>query len=58
MWKKIQEGGLQERYNNNLEFSLHLRMIAALAFFPLGNVVNPFERLYEVIRILLKDCIK
>ena len=50
IWNKIQDVGLQERYNNDQEFALHLRMIAALAFIPPGNVVNAFERLYEVIR--------
>ena len=46
IWKKIQEVCLQERYNNDPEFALHLR-IAAFAFIPPGNVVNAFERLYE-----------
>lgn len=42
--KKNQEVGLQEEYNNNPEFALHLRMIATLAFIPPGNVINAFER--------------
>ena len=44
IWARIQEVGLQERYNNDPKFALHLRMIAALAFFPPGNIVNVFER--------------
>ena len=42
--------GLQEKYNNDPEFALQLRMIATLAFIPPGNVINAFERFYEVIR--------
>ena len=42
--------GLQEKYNNDPEFALQLRMIATLAFIPLGTVINAFERFYEVIR--------
>ena len=34
LWKHIQRAGLQERYMNDPEFGLQLRMIAALAFVP------------------------
>ena len=32
IWKHIQSVGLQERYNEDPEFALHLQMLAALAF--------------------------
>ena len=40
---------LQEPNNNDPDFALRLRMIAALAFIPPCNFGNAFERLYEVI---------
>ena len=33
VWKRIQHLGLQQRYNDDQEFSLHLRMLCALAFY-------------------------
>ena len=33
IWKHIQSAGLQERYIEDPDFTLHLRMLAALAFF-------------------------
>ena len=51
IWKRIQPIGLQERYNNDAEFALHLRMIAAaVAFVPPNDVVDVFEELSDVIR--------
>jgi len=50
IWKRIQAFGLQEQYQADGEFALHLRMIAALAFIPPDEVVNAFDRLCEVIR--------
>ena len=41
----IQRAGLQERYMNDPEFGLQLRMIAALAFVPPQDVVNSFDEL-------------
>ena len=45
LWKHIQRAGLQERYMNDPEFGLQLRMIAALAFVPPQDVVNSFDEL-------------
>ena len=45
LWKHIQRAGLQERYMNDPEFGLQLRMVAALAFVPPQDVVNSFDEL-------------
>ena len=50
MWKRIQQSGLQERYINDPEFALHLRMISALAFVPPDDVQNSFDQLAALIR--------
>ena len=50
IWKRIQAFGLQERYKNDAEFSLHLRMIAAVAFVPPNDTVAVFEELSDEIR--------
>ena len=41
---------MQVAYTADPEFSVHLRMIAALAFVPAGLVVNAFEELSDEIR--------
>ena len=48
--KHVQRAGLQERYMNDLEFGLQLRMIAALTFAPPQDMVNFFDELCVVIR--------
>ena len=50
LWKHIQRAGLQERYMNDSQFGLLLRMIAALAFVPLQDVLNSFDEICIVIR--------
>ena len=50
IWKHIQSSGLQAHYVNDDEFSIHLRMIAALAFVPLFDVEDAFEELALEIR--------
>lgn len=50
IWKRIQASGLQQRYNNDAEFSLHLRMIAAVAFVPPNDVIAMFEDITDEIR--------
>ena len=49
VWKKIQDVGLQQRYNNDEEFSIHVRMIMRLAFVPVADVVNAFNDLSDEI---------
>lgn len=43
MWKHIQQIGLQMRYNNDSEFAVSLRMLAALAFLPVDDVIRAYE---------------
>ena len=50
MWKHIQQLRLQERYINNPEFALHLRMISSLAFLPPNDVQNSFDQHAALIR--------
>ena len=49
--KRIQHLGLQQRYNDDQEFSLHVRMLCALAFLPPDDVVQGFEDFTDHIRI-------
>ena len=50
VWKHIQEYGLQVQYNNDANFALHMRMIAALAFVPPNDVIASFDLLVAEIR--------
>ena len=43
VWKRIQHLRLQQRYNEDQKFWLHLRMLCALAFLPPDDVVQGFE---------------
>ena len=45
IYGKVQSLGLQERYQTDAEFSLLMRMIPALAFVPIDEVINVFEEL-------------
>lgn len=47
IYRKVQAEGLQNRYQESEEFAVHVRMIAALAFVPLRDVVRAFEELQE-----------
>ena len=55
IWKKIQSIGLHQRYNVDLEFALHVRMIPALAFVPSDQVVDVFERVSDQITRIYAD---
>ena len=44
-WKRIQEFGLQQRYDE--EFALSLRMLSAIAFLPPNGVIQGFEELAD-----------
>ena len=48
---------LAQRYNHEEEFTLHLRMISALAFLPHGDVIDGFEELSDTTRELYNDTI-
>ena len=47
---KVQSVGLQNRYQNDHELSLHVRMILPLAFVPPEDAVKAFEMLSKRIR--------
>jgi hypothetical protein len=47
LWRKVQENGLQALYSENVEFSLQVRHLAALAFVPTNKVINYFEKLVD-----------
>ena len=52
IWKHVQSLGMQDRYNDEQEFALHLRMISAVAFLPPNDVINGFDDLCVEIRNL------
>lgn len=47
MKRKLGEKGLIQRYNSDATFSLHARMIPALAFVPIGSLEDALEALRE-----------
>lgn len=49
IWRKIQENGLQTLYSQNIEFSLQVRHLTALAFVPTKKVISYFEKLIDSI---------
>ena len=49
-WKKIQGSGLQQRYQDDDDFSLHARMIMALAFVPPADLDTACDDLFTEIR--------
>ena len=50
IWKKIQGSGLQQWYQDDDDFSLHARMIMALAFVPPADLDAAFDDLFTEIR--------
>ena len=47
VYRHVQSEGLQERYLENEEFRANIRMIPALAFVPIGDIIPAFEVLSE-----------
>ena len=47
VYRKIQECGFQRRYQEDSDFALKLRMLPALAFVPVEEVVDAFEILMD-----------
>ena len=45
IFRHIQSEGLQQRYMENEDFRTNMRMICALAFVPLADIVTSFEAL-------------
>lgn len=46
-YRQIQKYGLQERYANDLDFSMKLKMLPALAFVPLEDLDEAFKIIFE-----------
>ena len=47
LFRSIQSNGLQQLYENDAGFALKMRMIAAIAFVPVADVVISFEHLID-----------
>jgi hypothetical protein len=45
IYRNIQSNGLQQLYENDAEFSLAMRMLPAIAFVPLPDILTSFEEL-------------
>ena len=50
IWRRVQGAGLQQRYQDDDEFSLFVRMIMALAFVPVVDLETAFDDLFIEIR--------
>ncbi|KAJ6640393.1 hypothetical protein Bhyg_13144 [Pseudolycoriella hygida] len=48
LYRKIQECGLKKTYIEDATFAMNMRCITALAFVPVHNVVNNFEKLKKL----------
>ena len=47
VYRKVQEAGLQQRYQADADFSLTAKMTPAITFCPVADVVDAFETLAE-----------
>lgn len=48
IWRKIQTiSAVQEKYKSDSEFSIQIRLLAALAYVPVSKVVDGFQKLVE-----------
>ncbi|XP_024889570.1 uncharacterized protein LOC112465968 [Temnothorax curvispinosus] len=47
IWRKVQSVGLQVRYGQDSNFVLSIKMLVALAFVPVDDVINAFETLTQ-----------
>ena len=47
IYRKIQSIALQQEYQTNVDLSLKIRMLAALAFVPVEDIVASFEHLAD-----------
>ena len=50
IYRHVQSLGLQERYQSDAEFALQVRLVAALAFVPVADVVNSFKELQDEVQ--------
>ncbi|XP_031327714.1 uncharacterized protein LOC116158974 [Photinus pyralis] len=47
IWRKVQEHGKAVRYANDVEFAVQVKMLTAISFLPLHDVVLGFEELMD-----------
>lgn len=45
IYRKIQQNGLKQKYDQDVKFALKRRYLPAVAFVPIANVVQAFEEL-------------
>ena len=50
IYRHVRSLDLQERYQSDAEFALQVRMVAALAFVPVADVVNSFKELQDKVQ--------
>ena len=50
IYRHVQSLDLQERYQSDAECALQVRIVAALAFVPVADVVNSFEELQDKVQ--------
>lgn len=50
IWRRVQRAGLQQRYQDDQQFSVFVRMIMALAFVPIVDLETAFDDLFNEIR--------
>lgn len=58
IWRKIQELGLAAWYGENLENSVHLKMIAAVAFVPPEEVFQSWDDLLLILHDWMQPFMK
>lgn len=51
IWRKIQNLGLQTKYNSDTLFALNMRKLAALAFLPAESVADRFKKLKKILKV-------
>lgn len=54
MWRRVQASEMVERYTNDEEFALNVRMIPALAYVPVPDVIRAFETLSDSLPLELQ----
>jgi len=47
VWRHVQQAGLQQKYTDDSEFALQIRMMTALSFVPVANVEQAFNDLMD-----------
>lgn len=47
MWRKVQDLNLTDSYRDDENFRMHVKMLLALSFVPVADVINAFEQLTD-----------